>query len=756
MDALALTLCYSKILITADVTEVYMYKFWDSIHKYKNSYRFRMDKKKKFNLNLEIFKDIFQICPRVRGQNFDALPTDEDIVSFFKELGHTGEIKTITDITTGLDKLRLSRAQILWGMYYKKNVDYVEILWEDFTYHIDNRASPEEPVRKSKRVKRPANNSSNAPTTGVVIRETPVKFLSKKKEKMTVEKRKGIDLLSKVALTKEAQYEEVQKKSLRDFHKTHPSGSSTVTKIAPSAAKIKPSFINEGTSGKDEDDNNNEHDSRSEGSDQEKDSGDDKAQSNSEKGMDSEHETDENESDETKIKDKTEGDEDEGMDYTTNQFNDDVNFRLNEPIALNQVIKDAHVTLSIVPQKTKVPVTSSSHSSDLASKFLNFSDIPHTDAEIVSPMDVHVHHISTKQANSHTPYTRNPLSTLPNFAFVFQFNYSVTALEKEVAKLKRNDPLNTQVTALVYENLDSRLGATRDEFMSYLLASITARITEQVKSQLSQILPKEVSNFVPPVIKSIVTELLEHVVLGKESSQPKSTYEAAATLTKFELKKILIDKINESQSYLTAAEHRECYDGLIKFYDLDKSLFLTYDKVQRNQSLRLQILICPQDQEENLGNDDKEPKGKTTQQGPTQSWVMTLASSFDKPSKTFDELKSTPIDFFAYIMNNLKITNLTQETLLGPAFKLLKGTHTNYAELEYDFEECYKALLEKLDWDNPKGDDYPFDLTKPLCLVMNGNRQMTKAAQYDLPGIEDMAQNIWSPVKVAYDKRARW
>ncbi|GKE10059.1 hypothetical protein Tco_1413610 [Tanacetum coccineum] len=25
-------------------------------------------------------------------------------------------------------------------MYYKKNVDYVELLWEDFTYQIDNKA----------------------------------------------------------------------------------------------------------------------------------------------------------------------------------------------------------------------------------------------------------------------------------------------------------------------------------------------------------------------------------------------------------------------------------------------------------------------------------------------------------------------------------------------------------------------------------------------------------------------------------------
>nr|GEV05907.1 hypothetical protein [Tanacetum cinerariifolium] len=196
----------------------------------------------------------------------------------------------------------------------------------------------------------------------------------------------------------------------------------------------------------------------------------------------------------------------------------------------------------------------------------------------------------------------------------------------------------------------------------------------------------------------------------------------------------------------------------------------------------------PQDQEGNMGNDDEEPKrkneGKTPQQGPTQSWLMTLAANADKPTKTFDDLMSTPLDFSAFLMNGLKINNLTQETLLGPAFKLLKGTRTNYAELEYDLQECYKALSEKLDWENPEGGNYPFDLTKLLLLVKIGNRQKvpvnyffnndlkylqggiltmtymnslkTKATQYDLPGIEDMTRNIWSPVKVAYDKHALW
>ncbi|GKE15036.1 hypothetical protein Tco_1422613 [Tanacetum coccineum] len=107
--------------------------------------------------------------------------------------------------------------------------------------------SPEEPTRKSMRVKKPAKKYSDGLTASVVIRETLVKSLSKKKEKMTVEKRKGIDLLSEVALTEKAQYEEVLKKSLRDFYKTHPSGSGTVTKITPSATKIKSSITNEGT-----------------------------------------------------------------------------------------------------------------------------------------------------------------------------------------------------------------------------------------------------------------------------------------------------------------------------------------------------------------------------------------------------------------------------------------------------------------------------------------------------------------------------
>ncbi|GJT15703.1 hypothetical protein Tco_0874409 [Tanacetum coccineum] len=104
----------------------------------------------------------------------------------------------------------------------------------------------------------------------------------------------------------------------------------------------------------------------------------------------------------------------------------------------------------------------------------------------------------------------------------------------------------------------------------------------------------------------------------------------------------------------------------------------------------------------------------------------------------------------------------------GPTFNLLKGTCKSFVELEYHFEECYKAVMDQLNWNNPKGHEYPFDLSKPLSLIEAQGRQVvpadyffnndleylkggsssrkyttsttkTKAAGYDnIKGIEDM------------------
>ncbi|GJS82781.1 hypothetical protein Tco_0749322 [Tanacetum coccineum] len=100
---------------------------------------------------------------------------------------------------------------------------------------------------------------------------------------------------------------------------------------------------------------------------------------------------------------------------------------------------------------------------------------------------------------------------------------------------------------------------------------------------------------------------------------------------------------------------------------------------------------------------------------PAQPWFNQMVSASKDPL-TFNDLMATPIDFSKYVLNGLKIENLTQDILLGPAFNLLKGTCSSSIELEYNFQECFNALTDKLDWNNPEGDRYPFDLSKPLPL----------------------------------------
>nr|GFB41436.1 hypothetical protein [Tanacetum cinerariifolium] len=41
--------------------------------------------------------------------------------------------------TASNDKLRKSRIDILWGMFYRENVDYPALIWEDIAYQIDHR-----------------------------------------------------------------------------------------------------------------------------------------------------------------------------------------------------------------------------------------------------------------------------------------------------------------------------------------------------------------------------------------------------------------------------------------------------------------------------------------------------------------------------------------------------------------------------------------------------------------------------------------
>ncbi|GKD07620.1 hypothetical protein Tco_1187305 [Tanacetum coccineum] len=130
---------------------------------------------------------------------------------------------------------------------------------------------------------------------------------------------------------------------------------------------------------------------------------------------------------------------------------------------------------------------------------------------------------------------------------------------------------------------------------------------------------------------------------------------------------------------------------------------------------------------------------------PEQPWFNQMVFA-TKDLLTFNDLNATLIDFSNYVLNR-----------------------------------CFNALIDKLDWNNPEGDRYPFDLSKPLPLqghpghltvtvdyFFNNDMEYlktsdpektyttsitkTKAARYEIMGIEDMTPTLWSTIKHAVKK----
>ncbi|GKB43498.1 zinc finger, CCHC-type containing protein, partial [Tanacetum coccineum] len=163
LDALKLTPFYNAFGISANVPEIYMQEFWVTVSRHHSSLCFKLNGKS-HTVNVDNFRDMLKIFPKLPSQKFDEPPLEEEILSFIRDLGHTGEIKFLSDVnvnhmhqqwrsfaaiinkclsgkTTALESLRLSRAQILWGMYHNKKVDYVYLLWEDLVFQVANKNS---------------------------------------------------------------------------------------------------------------------------------------------------------------------------------------------------------------------------------------------------------------------------------------------------------------------------------------------------------------------------------------------------------------------------------------------------------------------------------------------------------------------------------------------------------------------------------------------------------------------------------------
>ncbi|GJT90777.1 hypothetical protein Tco_1079622 [Tanacetum coccineum] len=193
LDALKLTPFYNAFEISADVPKIYMQEFWVTVSRHHSSLRFKLNGKS-HTVKVDNFRDILKICHKLPGKIFKEPLLEEEILSFIRDLGHTGEIKFLSDVnvnhmhqpwrsfaaiinkclsgkTTALESLCLSHAQILWGMYHNKTVDYVRSGKEESSKEATQKESKSTSSSKGASRSQPKSSGKSAQAEGLVPTE---------------------------------------------------------------------------------------------------------------------------------------------------------------------------------------------------------------------------------------------------------------------------------------------------------------------------------------------------------------------------------------------------------------------------------------------------------------------------------------------------------------------------------------------------------------------------------------------------------
>ncbi|GKE55933.1 hypothetical protein Tco_1495118 [Tanacetum coccineum] len=97
LDVLSLTPFYQAFLISGSVPAIYMHEFWAIVSYHKNNIKFKMNKMN-YSFDLETFRDMLHICLNLPGKKFVDPPFEEEILSFIRELGYPGDIKSLSDV----------------------------------------------------------------------------------------------------------------------------------------------------------------------------------------------------------------------------------------------------------------------------------------------------------------------------------------------------------------------------------------------------------------------------------------------------------------------------------------------------------------------------------------------------------------------------------------------------------------------------------------------------------------------------------
>nr|GEX14543.1 hypothetical protein [Tanacetum cinerariifolium] len=557
---------------------------------------------------------MLKICPNLLGQKFVDPPLEEEILAFIRKLGYSKNIKSLSDVKvetlpqpwrtfrTIINKclsgkvirnnlLCLSRAQILWGMYHQKNVDYVYLLWEDLVYQIENQIE-NKVIPKPKYVRRSTRKKTEQvpkASTGKRIKAT-TKVAKSGKKKLPA---KGLETLSEVALSEAEQMKILTKRSKTQFYSSHATGSG-----AHEGTSLIPGVLDTES---DNDDDDFIHPNMSTFDEEER------------------HEEKLDEEEEDKEKSYEEGE--------VNEIYNDVNINLEgrdtemtdallANVHATQVIEDTYVIMIIFTPEVEHQI--SFVSSGFISKMLN----PNSDTGIDSILNLHIE--STSLVN--VPVTTNDeippssVTTLPPppIPLIQLFEDRVKSLEDDFSEFKQTN-LFTEAVSSIPGVGDKYLVNQMNEAVK-AAKIIMEQVKVDVKEQVFKILPR---------IKKSVNEQLEAEVLIRSSNKLNTSHAVASNLSELELKKILIDKMENNKSVDRLVQQKTLYKTLVNAYESDKDILATYGNT-------VTLKIRQDDKDE-----DDEPSARSNQGSKRRKAKKEPESTSAPKGKTFKSTGSS-------------------------------------------------------------------------------------------------------------------
>ncbi|GJY46902.1 retrovirus-related pol polyprotein from transposon TNT 1-94 [Tanacetum coccineum] len=738
------------------------------------------------------------VLPISNKVDFAEIPDDETTLTFLLDLGYKGLLYKHPDMymnhmhqpwrnlaaiinkylfgkAASNDRLRKSRIDILWGMFYRENVDYPELIWEDFAFQIDYRQ-----LKKGKRENMPY------PSTRVIKKKVTISADDNivPEPDIALELGKSISLTEaaeeKVARQVYAAHARIVTESVLEPAKRRPSeqlAGDTMKALKESKKTSKrqlvvPATSSEGTGTKpgvlNEEKITSEANHRLEETDDEEIT--DEFVHSKENVQDDDEETDDEDKEMTNDEDDDTGNGDEEL---TDAAKADVE--------KTEVVKDEI-------KKAELPPTSSS-----LSVYSGFVLTPIPENPLVAPATTLPPHPTVSSISHVLQQTTTSIPTPPittEAPSVTTIPYPLSAIIQRVSVLEKDSGRCTSKGA------SETYGRTDPE--------------------VSLFLPKDVFDFATPVIQSTVKNALEKTPLLMDKSRSSQTHDKHQALYDALLNLLILnDDIARGQADAKKVMRKRDRDGKdpstgpnkgkktkksrTKVSELSKksstsketskgkspaktsksSKSMTAEEPVEEPVVEMTSDVIEQTVDDVVNDIDQPPDDSTQTKGkaPKQDWFKQLSRpptpdpEWNKHQVVIDQPEQPWFNQMVYAIKN------------PISFDELMATPIDFSniELEYNMEECFKALKDRLDWNNPEGDCYPLDLTKPLplkgrlgCLTVTAeyffNNDLeflkslepentyttsitkTKAARYEIVGIEDMVLTLWSATKVGYDK----